>query len=180
MLFLEKYEHLLRLSGLLGVIISNTWMQSITYAKIRQYLSNNYCWQRILHIPEKVFRAVVDTHVLIFNKNRSVPNWKVVVDIYKNGRFSLWHETTMASIPKDGSFINIVASDKEHQLFEKIKNRSSALKEHFKVFNGVKPFEKGKGNPPQTLETMRDKPFVKEGQRPGSDWKPLLRGSLIH
>lgn len=48
------------------------------------------------------------------------------------------------------------------------------------VFNGIKPFEKGKGKPPQTEETMKEQPFVKEGPRPGKKWLPLLRGSLIN
>ncbi len=47
------------------------------------------------------------------------------------------------------------------------------------VYNGVKPFEKGKGTPPQTEEILRDKPFVVEGTRPSKKWSPLLRGSLI-
>jgi hypothetical protein len=48
------------------------------------------------------------------------------------------------------------------------------------VYNGVKPFEKGKGTPPQTERIMKEKPYVVEGKKPGPDWSPLLRGSLIH
>lgn len=48
-----------------------------------------------------------------------------------------------------------------------------------KVYNGVKPFEKGKGNPPQTAQVSKDKPYVHEGDAPDSTWSPLLRGSLI-
>jgi hypothetical protein len=44
----------------------------------------------------------------------------------------------------------------------------------------VKPFEKGKGTPPQSVKIMREKPYVVEGAKPGSEWSPLLRGSLIH
>ena len=54
------------------------------------------------------------------------------------------------------------------------------MKDVSNVFNGVKPFEKGKGKPPQTAQIMRDKPFVVEGSKPaGADWMPLLRGRLI-
>ena len=50
------------------------------------------------------------------------------------------------------------------------------------VYNGIKPFEKGKGTPPQTEQIVETKPFVKENQpKPaGEHWKPLLRGSLIN
>jgi len=55
------------------------------------------------------------------------------------------------------------------------------MKDVATVFNGVKPFEKGKGKPPQTAQVMREKPFVVQGQsKPaGAHWRPLLRGSLI-
>ena len=50
------------------------------------------------------------------------------------------------------------------------------------VYNGVKPFEKGKGNPPQSKETVKDKPYVKEDcpKPEGENWKPLMRGSLMN
>ena len=46
----------------------------------------------------------------------------------------------------------------------------------------VKPFEKGKGIPPQTPEIVKNKPYVRKGEKPktGRNWMPLLRGSLIN
>ena len=72
LLFLEQYKNLLVTGGKLGVIIPNTWLQSIKFRNIRQYLVNEYYWERILHIKEHIFKAVVDTHVLIFEKNNYV------------------------------------------------------------------------------------------------------------
>ena len=68
----------------------------------------------------------------------------------------------------------------EQNLFRKITANSKHLSEFYAVYNGIKPFEKGKGNPPQTEETMDTQPFVKSGQCPGKKWSPLLRGSLIN
>ncbi len=59
LLFMERYHALLKTNCLLGVIVSNTWLQSIKLRKIRQHLVTDYAWERILHLPEKVFRAVV-------------------------------------------------------------------------------------------------------------------------
>lgn len=40
----------------------------------------------------------------------------------------------------------------------------------------------GKGNPPQTEKTMKEKPYVneKEGKPKGRNWLPLMRGSLMN
>ncbi|MBI5560130.1 MAG: N-6 DNA methylase [Deltaproteobacteria bacterium] len=181
LLFLERYEYLLKFGGLLGVIVSNTWLQSVTLRKIREYLTTHYRWHRILHLPEKVFKAVIDTHVLIFEKVnfKSVGTGYLSVDIRRNNKISPWHKLPLKKIPKDGTPVNIVATSESQKIFNKIRDNSRPLKNIFTVYNGVKPFEKGKGTPPQTEQTMRDKPFVKEGKAPDKKWLPLLRGSLI-
>lgn len=183
LLFLERYQNLLKETGLLGVIVSNTWMLSVTYKNIRKFLTSHYRWLRILHLPEKVFSAVVDTHVLVFEKNKkgiaSQPN-ALVVDRKINNEINEWHQLPYNLIPCDGEPINIVAPKEAAVLFRKIIKNSKPLRNFCDVYNGVKPFEKGKGNPPQTDETMKTKPFVKEGHRPDPEWSPLLRGSLIN
>ncbi len=68
----------------------------------------------------------------------------------------------MNSFSHEGEVINIVTNKKGQDLFNKIVNNSESLKNYFSVFNGIKPFEKGKGVPPQTEKTMIEKPFVKE------------------
>ena len=182
LLFLERYEHFLKHAGLLGVIVSNTWLQSVTYQKIRKYLATHYLWLRILHLPEKVFRAVIDTHVLIFEKDaiKSKEAGYLSVDARRNNEISFWHKLPWKNIPKNGDPINIVVDSETQRIFRQIRNNSQPLQRICTVYNGVKPFEKGKGNPPQTEQIMHDKPFVKEGKRPGAKWSPLLRGSLIN
>ena len=182
LLFLEKYKSLLKPKGILGVIISNTWLQSVTYGNIRKYLMTEYVWVKFLHLPEKVFKAVVDTHVLIFIKfkHTNLSDNNVEIEIYEKGMIRHSHILNMKNLPSNGDVINIVSDENAHLLFSKIKNNSVPLKQICKIYNGVKPFEKGKGKPPQTNKTMEEKPFVKEGKKPGKEWSPLLRGSLIN
>jgi predicted type IV restriction endonuclease len=181
LLFLERYEHLIKRSGLLGVIVSNTWLQSVTLRKIRQYLTTHYRWLCILHLPEKVFRAVVDTHVLIFQRadfERGEAGF-LAVDIRREGEIKPWHTLPWQDIPWNGDPINVVAPIEAQRLFRKIQGGSSPLLRVCSVYNGIKPFEKGKGNPPQTEQTMQEKPYVREGAAPDVTWSPLLRGELI-
>jgi hypothetical protein len=82
-------------------------------------------------------------------------------------------------ISKDGDPINILANPIVYTIIDKIRSQSEYIVESFNVFNGAKPFEEGKGTPPQTKQIMKEKPFVKEGKKPNRKWRPLLRGSLI-
>ncbi len=181
LLFLERYERLLIGEGLLGVIVSNTWLQSLKLRRIRQYLSSSYLWLNILHLPEKVFKAVVDTHVLIFQKMGTTPTASEEVGIFtwKDGEAVHRQDLAWKDIPKNGDPINIVASSQAQALKKRIMKSSTSLSSICSIYNGVKPFEKGKGTPPQTDQIMKEKPFVREGAKPGSNWSPLLRGSLI-
>jgi hypothetical protein len=76
--------------------------------------------------------------------------------------------------------INVLYSDSQAKIFERIKGISVPLSSCFNVFNGVKPFEVGKGKPPQTKTIATEKPYVFDGTRPNDEWSPLLRGSLIN
>jgi hypothetical protein len=162
--------------------VSNTWLQSVTYQKIRKYLTNNYRWLRLLHLPEKVFEAVVDTHVLIFEKClRGIQeNDEIIIDIKKGNNNEIFNRLSGKFIPKNGDSINIVESQDSLILFKKILSNSKKLQDICSVFNGAKPFEKGKGTPPQTEKIMINKPFVKEGSAPDKTWSPLIRGRLIN
>ncbi|MDR1478682.1 MAG: N-6 DNA methylase [Planctomycetaceae bacterium] len=182
LIFLEKYATLLKHGGSFGVIVSNTWLSSITYRKIRQHMISNYRWRKILYLPEKVFKdAVVDTHILIFD--RTTPKDKNIcdVEIYRDKTVLPMNKIRFSDLPQDGLPINITANPKKRILFNKITKQCRQLKDYCNVYNGIKPFEKGKGKPPQSERAVKEKPYVFEGKKPaGKNWLPLLRGSLIH
>ncbi|HRN47985.1 MAG TPA: Eco57I restriction-modification methylase domain-containing protein, partial [Niabella sp.] len=180
LLFLEQYKMLLATGGKLGVIIPNTWLQSIKFRNIRNYLINNYSWDKLMHIKDKVFKAVVDTHVLIFEKNDYIKNNALEIDILNKGEINPLHTISQYDLPDNGDIINILANEEEKNLFEKIKNQSVQISEIAKSYSGITLYEKRKGNPPQTAETMKLKPFESDDfQKPkGKNWLPLMRGSL--
>jgi type I restriction-modification system DNA methylase subunit len=180
LIFLEKYSSLLKDNGIFGVIVSNTWILSLTYKKIRMYLTSNYSWRKILHLPEKVFDAVVDTHVLVFEKAKPDDTDNCIIEICRNKEISPFHILPFYDIPKDGSPVNVTVNPRKRPIFQRIVKECRQLKDYCNVYNGVKPFEKGKGTPPQSERIIREKPYVAEGAKPGSEWSPLLRGSLIH
>ena len=182
LLFLERYERLLIREGVFGVIVSNTWLQSVLLRKIRRYLATFYKWHHILYLPNKVFKAIVDTHVLIFQKAgaASKKQGTLAVDVRRGTETTLSHTLPWEGISSSGDAINIVAPVAIQKLFSKVQNSASPLLQTCQVYNGIKPFEKGKGNPPQTAQVTKEKPYVREGIAPDRTWSPLLRGSLIH
>lgn len=180
LLFLERYKDILRNQGYLSVIISNTWLQSVTLKKIRTFLSTHYEWIKMLLLPMKVFDAVVDTHVIVFRNQRPSKKTTIEIEVLKDRIIQKSHIISHEEINSNGEPINVSVNSKTKFLFEKIIKRNNKLSDFCKVYNGVKPFEKGKGKPPQTEITMKEKPFVVEGTKPNNKWSPLLRGSLMN
>ncbi|HVB66155.1 MAG TPA: TaqI-like C-terminal specificity domain-containing protein [Candidatus Acidoferrales bacterium] len=182
LLFLERYSYLLRSHGLLGIIVSNTWLQSVTLTSIRKYLTQEYIWRKVLLPQDQVFKAIVDTHVLIFEYYKGSRSDDQVLNVEKlvDKVVQPAHRLKWELIPKDGCPINIAEPTDRQELFKRIQIMSHPLSNFCDVYNGIKPFEKGKGTPPQTEEIMKTKPYVSEGKKPGDNWSPLLRGSLIH
>lgn len=102
LLFMEKYEQLLRIDGRLGIIVSNTWLQSITYKSIRKHLANTYDWVRVLLLPQKVFKqATVDTHVVIFKRRDMASKTRsghVSIDVRRGGVIVESHTLSVSQI----------------------------------------------------------------------------------
>jgi adenine-specific DNA-methyltransferase len=182
LLFMEKAHQLLKSNGLVSYIVSNTWLPSLTFQKIRKFLTSVFKWRSLLVVRTKLFAAVVDTNVFLFEKSKPAAGATLPVYFYTDEGVQHAHRLAWAEIPKTGGAINVVFDPRAQALFRKMSCASELLKVNADVYNGVKPFEKGKGTPPQTAETMRDKPFVAEdcGKPSGKNWMPLLRGSLIH
>lgn len=182
LLFLERYYSLLKEEGGLGVIIPNTWLQSITYKNIRKYLVGDFNWNKILYSKKYIFNAIVDTIVIIFQKSKPKKNNLVEIDIVNDEIITLHQKLIQNTFNENGGFINITASIDETNLLDRIRIKSESLGKISNSTVGVKPFQKGKGKPKQTESIVKEKPFVveKEKKPVGLNWKPLLRGSLMN
>ena len=177
-LFIEKGCQLLKENGILSFINPNTWLQSISFSPFRKFVTTHFEWKSIA-LTNKVFEAAtVDTHCICFRKSNKQGCCNIV-RLEKNTMPIFLHAIEKQFISDTENVINIEVSPQRRAIIEKIQAKSKPLSDFFDIYNGVKPFEKGKGKPAQTAETMKTKPFVKEGEKPSEEWSPLLRGSLI-
>jgi hypothetical protein len=178
-LFIERAHSLLRNNGEFGFIVPNTWLQSLSFSPIRLFLTSHFRWNRIA-LTHKVFAdATVDTHCLLFTKSKEQKDCEIC-RISADGSISQLHAIKKDAISQTEEIINIEINPKSLFVIEKIQALSKPLAECLTVCCGVKPFQKGKGIPAQTKEIVEEKPYVKEGDKPGEEWSPLMRGSLMH
>jgi len=178
LLFTEKSKKLVKNHGFVGYIMPNTWLSTLLTDKIRKFVFNSFSVLEVSHYSYYVFEdATVETDTYIFRSNKDETNIvKInIIDktntITKSINQSEW-------VNKNGLPINIYETNEVQEFKNKIQNNLK-LGEILEIVQGVKPFQKGKGKPPQDVDTMKLKPFVQSVQVDES-FLPLLRGSLMN
>ncbi|NJO41190.1 MAG: N-6 DNA methylase [Cyanobacteria bacterium RU_5_0] len=179
LLFLEQALNNLNTNGWLGIIIPNTWRLNLSTKTIRKYIIHQTQIDAIVHHRYPIFsKAIVDTEIIILAKSQPVFNHQIQITIAHTAQ----HQE-MYLIPQnrwqtlDGQPINIFERPELTELADKLK-QFDRLDQFFITTQGAKPFQVGKGKPPQTRSIVEAKPFVATTKRDDT-FRPLLRGSLI-
>ncbi|MCP9496833.1 MAG: N-6 DNA methylase [Pyrinomonadaceae bacterium MAG19_C2-C3] len=178
-LFVEQSLRLLNNGGLLGYIIPNTWLLNLLTPKIRRHIFANTKVETIVHYQKPVFsQATVDTEVVVIRNSPIDDNHLAHITIIdKQGEKVSYGVKQKRWKDGDGKPVNILIRPEMEELIDKL-NRSPKLDDLCAITQGCKPFQVGKGKPPQTRKVVTDKPFVSEVQKDDT-FRPLLRGSLI-
>lgn len=177
-LFLERSFGLLTPSGVLSFIIPNTWLQNLFSKKIRRWMFRDKTVLRIVHFTSKVFAAVVDSEVIVVENRTPSAGEKACVVLYGDeGQMDQYRIDLERWAKRDGAPVNILEKPSMSGVADRLR-LLPVLEKRYKVTQGAKPFQVGKGIPPQTRKTVEEKPYVAESQLDPS-FVPLLRGSLI-
>jgi len=178
-LFLERSFQLTKQSGFIGLIIPNTWLLNLYSMALRKYIFSSLELLNIVHYNYPIFvKATVDTQVVIL-KNiipRSTHETNITIE-RKQGTSTSYFIPQEYFKVQEGKPVNIFQRPEFMSLGDKI-NKHSSLDQLCMITQGTKPFQVGKGKPPQTRKILEERPYVAETKR-DTTFRPLLRGSLI-
>jgi type I restriction-modification system DNA methylase subunit len=179
MLFIEKGISIATPRGFFGMIIPNTWLLNLETKKLRKYLFAETKVENFMHYRHKVFRKqTVDTEILIVRKSTPDNEHRVAITIVeKDGKEDSYSIAQSRWENHNGEPINILEREEFQPLADKLRGLP-VLDDIYVITQGTKPFQVGKGKPPQTRSIVNEKPFVSE-KRKDKSFRPLLRGSLI-
>ncbi len=179
LLFFEKAFKLLKQDGMFGMIIPNTWLLNLQSDRIRQSVFQHTQIENIVHYRRPVFPKVsVDTEIVIISNEEPGKNHEITVSITeKNGTTTDYAVSQARWQAGNGKPVNLFEKPEFVALADKLRGLPNLANVCF-ITQGSKPFQVGKGKPPQTQTIVNEKPFVSEIAR-DSSFRPLLRGSLI-
>jgi type I restriction-modification system DNA methylase subunit len=189
LLFLEKsVNELLKAGGLYGMIIPNPWLTNLLQTTTRRFVVERTRVQEIVHFRFPVFpKVVVDTEIVILQKGdpkgtvakitiaESLPAF--LVRPWSAGVKQMTHKQEKWR-KLNGGVINIFTNTAEEALARKCVAAGRPLEEFCKINVGIKPYQVGKGQPPQTRSTVENRPFDAEAQK-NNTYRAYLRGSDV-
>ncbi|MEI6278159.1 MAG: hypothetical protein WCQ16_02095 [Verrucomicrobiae bacterium] len=156
------------------MIIPNTWLLNVQMPKIREHFVSKTTIEEIVHFAEPVFeQATVDTEVLVVRAEIPPESHHVTITYVNRGGVWEIFKTAQSRWQKlAGGVINILERPDIADLADRLRTFPK-LGDFYKVTQGAKPFQVGKGKPKQTRAIVDAKPFVGETKIDRS-FKPIF------
>lgn len=183
--FFELGINILKNGGYLGYITPNTFFTlELGANKLRQFLFS-YTVCRIVELFNVFPSAVVEPVITVFRK--AAPSNEVFSSICLPRKAKLSStflnegvetEFVQTDLRKNEKLVFNYRSSKEDQLICEEMSKNPKLESLFDLMTGAKPYQVGKGTPPQTREIVDAKPFTGTTKKDDT-WLPYMRGRCI-
>ncbi len=179
-LFYELSLNLCKEDGYSSFISPNTWLTNVSNKALRKHILNNSTVEKIVDYSTfSVFKdAVVMTTIIVLKK--SISNNSIVKifspENFIEPKFQISQNTWLTD---ENHVFNLSLSEQDVILKMKIKKSTKRLDELADVKFGVKIYEVGKGNPPQTREQTRAR-IYEANNRLDTSYLPYLEGRDIN
>lgn len=171
-------KDILKAQGYLSYIIPNTWKLIEAAKTFRQSLMGEFHFLGIDEFKTKVFdEATVDCDIIFIQKNQLI-EYDIKVQIRNGDSIEQVKSLSKNNLLKQ-PFFNFSITEIQGNLLNKINLNSVLVKDYFEIKNGVKPYEIGKGYPPQTQEVLKQKPYTSETKE-NNTFIPLIGGRYFH
>lgn len=185
-IFFELGFELLKPNGYLGYITPNTYFDlKRSGEKLRKFLFSNIL-MKVVEVYNVFPNAVVEPVISIYQKRQDETADLEIILIPRNTHLTstfiadgIHTLKKQSDLKKNSDYVfNYKVSEDTETLVDEIKRISHSLSKIYFVYNGAKPYEVGKGNPPQTKEIQKGK--IYNGYTKVDDtWVPYMRGKRI-
>ena len=183
--FFEESIRLSNKNGFLGLITPNTFLVLENASALRKYLLENTRIDSLLEVFNVFPDAIVEPITTVLRKNKRTKNINVYL-VQRNLRFQAVENAEVVYlkqkleniIDSNTLIINYKLNNSSQVLLNRIYSQAEPLSSFITVKAGVKPYEKGKGNPPQTADTLKEKPFTSP-EKVDQTFKKCIRGGNI-
>lgn len=160
-LFIEKSINLLKDNGLIGFIVPDTLLKLSAISELRKFMLETGSMDTIVQLLGKSFEdAGVETVAFIYNKsiyNNLTRTAKFLNAKNLNSDFQLIDNSNWSN---DDEYRFLISIDNQsNTIIDKLNNTQYVIDDRFDVKSGLKAYEAGKGNPKQSKEDVKERPY---------------------
>lgn len=159
-LFIEKSYRILKTNGHSGLIIPNSWLMMYSGQAIREYLLDNVNVYKIINLMGYSFEDANVETVILFGVNNNIKKSDLGVYLNNGQEFYLSHIKNQNEFRgNEGLEFKVFNDEVSNDICVKVSNNSVILDEIVDIKAGLQAYEKGKGNPIQTAEDVKNRPY---------------------
>ncbi|WP_071190018.1 TaqI-like C-terminal specificity domain-containing protein [Trichormus sp. NMC-1] len=171
-------KDILKPHGYLCYIIPNTWKLIDAAQEFRQNLIREFRLLCIDQFQTKVFdEATVDCDIILM-QNSQISEYDIKINLRNSETIEIINILSKNTLSKQ-DFFNFLLTEEQLLLLNVIYSKSLLVKDYFDIKNGVKPYEVGKGYPPQTRKILDEKPYTSETKL-NDTFQPLIGGRYFN
>ncbi|MBN1818735.1 MAG: N-6 DNA methylase [Sedimentisphaerales bacterium] len=176
--FISEALILLKQDSLLGFIIPNTWLLINHAESYRRFLLEHELIE-IRDYGDGVFsKAIVESCTIVMAKTKSKLHTCRVFRLRKDSLLTNQVVDTEVWLEDPNCRINIDLTRERADVLTKLSHRAVLFEEKCIIKWGIKPYQTGYGNPPQTKEMISARVYHSDVKHDDS-WKSLLVGSDV-
>lgn len=177
-IFIEKGFSLINTYGRIGFIVPNYWLSTKYDQKLRDFMLFENSIIELLNVYSVFKNATVDTLVFVGTKNKSIK--EILVKSISNKYKSIFERLEAIKVENWSLNKTVQVNDGISISFKKdveLKANKS-LGDFFEFKFGMKPYQVGKGKPPQNKSIIENKVFNSDYKIDDSYLKLLKAGDI--
>ena len=163
LLFMEKTVEILKNKGVYGLIIPNSWLMMYSGEGLRSYLIETNRINQIINLTGYSFESAnVETVILLSEKEilNDEDNNEIDVLLNNGTEFYISHKKKQKDFKENKGFeFKVFLDDEGANLSEKLQTDSENLDDLVLIKAGLQAYEKNKGEPKQTAEDVKNRPY---------------------
>jgi len=162
LLFVEQTIKLIRDTANFGLIIPNAWLMVGSATGLRNFILQNCTINEIINLAGYSFEGVnVETIIILATKTKQKSennSIKVLLSAGKEFRYS--HSRKQIDFENNEGFeFKVFSNETSVELTKRLKTNSKNLDDLVLIKAGLKAYEKNKGEPKQTVEDVKNRPY---------------------
>jgi type I restriction-modification system DNA methylase subunit len=161
LLFIEKTVHILKEKGIYGLIIPNSWLMMYSGEGLRKFLLETNKLNQIINLAGYSFESANVETVILLAEKETIKNENSVQILLNNGNeFNFSHSKQQTEFFNNQGFeFKVFLDDDTDELNLKITSNSAELDSLVEIKAGLQAYEKDKGDPKQTAEDVKNRPY---------------------